>query len=83
MYRIVIVDDFYIEREIAKSAITDAGLDLLLVGEYPNAIEALKNLEDDCPEIILVDVEMPGMSGIEFVQIVKEKFPAIRPIFFS
>ena len=83
MYRIVIVDDFYIEREIAKSAINDAGLPLTIAGEYQSAKEALENLEEDSPDIVLVDVEMPGMSGIEFVGLAKAKLPSIRPIFFS
>jgi len=83
VYRIVIVDDFYIEREIAKSAINDAGLQLTIAGEYQSAKEALENLEEDCPDIVLVDVEMPGMSGIEFVGLAKAKLPSIRPIFFS
>jgi DNA-binding NarL/FixJ family response regulator len=38
----------------------------------------LENCEKDTPEIILMDIEMPGISGIEATQLVKSKFPDVE-----
>ncbi len=83
MYRILIVDDFHIEREIAKAAIEKARLPVVIAGEYSNAPDALKYLDRDCPDILLVDVEMPAMSGIELVKAARERQPGLRSVFFS
>lgn len=83
MYRIIIVDDFHIEREIAKAAIEGSKLPLVIAGEYSNGLDALKYLERDCPDIMLVDVEMPAMSGIELVKAARGKLPNLRSVFFS
>ncbi|MFD2330434.1 response regulator [Cohnella sp. GCM10020058] len=83
MLSLLIVDDFEVEREEAIEIIEEAGLPVRIFGEATNGKEALRMLESQQPDIMLVDVEMPLMNGIEMAKIVKEKYPAIKMIFFS
>ena len=48
--------------------------ELLFVNAYPNAKNILENTRRDKPDVILMDIQMPGISGIEAVQLVKNKY---------
>ena len=48
------------------------------VGAYPDCTDILKHVALMEPDVILMDIEMPGISGIEAVKLVKEKFPVIK-----
>jgi two-component system, NarL family, response regulator LiaR len=48
------------------------------VNAYPNAKEILENTRKDKPEVLLMDIQMPGISGIEAVQLVKRQYPQIQ-----
>lgn len=52
--------------------------DFECVGAYPNCNNLLKNIAAAKPDVILMDIEMPGMNGIEAVAMIKEKFPGIK-----
>lgn len=67
LLKCIIVDDDPVQRELLKSCVEKVG-DLKLVGSYPNAIEARLALEKRDVDLILLDVEMPEMTGIEFLQ---------------
>lgn len=44
---------------------------------YSTAEEALEQITDDRPDVILMDFKLPGMSGIECTRVIKERFPDI------
>lgn len=50
------------------------------VGAYDNAADLLFKIRKSNPEVVLMDIEMPGISGIEAVIILKENFPDIHVI---
>ncbi len=50
---------------------------LKCVGAYGSVESALKELDQNIPEVLLMDIGLPGMSGIEGVKIVKTKYPAV------
>jgi DNA-binding NtrC family response regulator len=74
MMKIMIVDDeIYFATNIAKLLrVNNEGMDVLAV--Y-SAEEALKQLENSLYDIVVTDVRMAKMNGIEFIEAVKQKWP--------
>lgn len=63
--RVLVVDDEAPARERLRSLLTDIGGDLEVAGEATNGEEALRLSVDLTPDVVLLDVRMPGMDGIE------------------
>lgn len=70
--RIVIVDDHGIVREGLRTLLGDEPI-IEIVGEAENADDALAIVEDLTPDIVLMDVALPGRDGIEAASLLKEK----------
>lgn len=47
-------------------------------GVYEDCRDLLKNIEDTKPEVVLMDIQMPGINGIEAVIILREKYPELK-----
>jgi DNA-binding NarL/FixJ family response regulator len=54
--------------------------DFALAGTYSNATEILNDVAHDRPDVILMDIDMPGISGIEALSLVKKNHPNIKVI---
>ena len=48
------------------------------VGAYEDCLDLLENVSKDKPDVVLMDIQMPGISGIEAVGMLKEKYPDIK-----
>jgi DNA-binding NarL/FixJ family response regulator len=48
------------------------------VGAYENCMQMIKQVQESKPDVILMDIQMPGMNGIEAVTILREKFPYLK-----
>ncbi len=48
------------------------------VGAFPNCNNLLKNISHAKPDVILMDIEMPGINGIEAVALIKEEYPEMK-----
>lgn len=48
------------------------------VGAFPNCDKLIQNLKESKPDVVLMDIEMPGLSGIEAIKILKENFPEVK-----
>ena len=62
--RALIVDDEALARRGLALRLADHG-DVQLVGQYDNAGAALNNIDADRPDVLFLDIEMPGLSGLE------------------
>ena len=66
--RALIVDDSSVMRKIVERSLRQAGMDLKQVLEAGNGAEALTVLQDNPVDLILCDINMPVMDGLEFVK---------------
>jgi len=66
--KILIVDDSAVMRKIVERALRQAGLDLGEVLETSNGAEALVEVQKGSLDIILSDINMPVMDGLEFLK---------------
>jgi two-component system chemotaxis response regulator CheY len=70
--RALIVDDSSVMRKIVERSLRQAGIDLSVVKEASNGAEALGILAQESVDLILCDINMPVMDGLEFVKQLKE-----------
>ncbi|MBZ5666887.1 MAG: response regulator [Acidobacteriia bacterium] len=66
--RALIVDDSSVMRKIIERSLRQAGIDLEKVSEAGNGAEALVALQSNVVDLILCDINMPVMDGLEFVR---------------
>ena len=79
MTNVWIIDDEESIRTICISALED----LFNVESFSSASEALLALNSNKPDLIITDIKMPGMSGLEFLNKVSEKFPDLPTIIIT
>jgi DNA-binding NarL/FixJ family response regulator len=64
-------------RESLKQLI-NAEEDMVCTGAFADANKLILNMDKSNPHVVMMDITMPGLSGIEAVQIIKEKYPHIH-----
>ena len=67
MLRMLIVDDERAIREALRIFLDWDSLGIEIIGLYKNGAEAFDAMLDDYPDIVLTDVMMPGLNGIELI----------------
>ena len=77
--RIEIVEDNDVVRDGLQLLINSMS-DHTVVGAYDSCEKAIKNINHDQPEVILMDLDLPGMNGIEGIQRIKKTHPDINII---
>ncbi|MFS0560420.1 response regulator transcription factor [Terribacillus sp. 179-K 1B1 HS] len=81
-HKILIVDDHLVVREGLK-LLVDLNDDFETIGEAENGKEAVKLAGELTPDIILMDLYMPEMTGLEAIKEIKLKYPAIPVIILT
>lgn len=82
LMKLIIADDEYIIREgIASIPWDNYGIEVAGIAE--NGIEALDIVKNTNADIVLTDIRMPGLSGIELIKILKQEFPHIKSILLT
>ncbi len=74
--RALIVDDSSVMRKIVERALRQAGLESLVVFEAGNGSEGLDVLKARTVDLILSDINMPAMDGLEFLRQIRLQKPA-------
>ena len=72
MIRISVYEDNELLRE-TLALIFSATPDLRLIGQYANALDVVKSVVHDQPDVILMDIDMPGRTGIEAVRLIRQQ----------
>jgi two-component system, NarL family, nitrate/nitrite response regulator NarL len=75
--RVFIYDDSEVRRQSLK-ALLELTPDFEYCGEAPDCTDLLNDMENCHPDVVLMDINMPGVNGIEGLKMLKKNFPAIR-----
>ncbi|MCG7340343.1 response regulator transcription factor [Staphylococcus sp. ACRSN] len=78
MYRIILVDDHHIVRQGLEFLLSTVD-DIEVVGGFSDGRSFLNYLKDNpLPDIVLLDLVMPEMNGIEITEIMKQQYPDVK-----
>lgn len=83
MYTVVFADDEIELRQAILQRIDWAGLGFSVVADAENGVEALEAVEQYEPDLLITDIRMPLMTGIELARRVREVCPATQIVFLS
>jgi DNA-binding NarL/FixJ family response regulator len=79
--RIILTEDHQILRDGVKALI--ASDNIKITGEASSGAELWKLLETTQPDIVLMDISLPDISGIELTRLISERYPAIKVLILS
>lgn len=83
MIKVMIVDDELVFRKVISKILSSGEMDTTVIGCYDNAVSALEAMVEDVPDILITDVKMPVVSGIELIGRAKEMYPFIQCVILS
>jgi two-component system response regulator YesN len=83
MIKIAVVDDEIIFRQYLRTTIDWTSYGFQICFEEKNGLDALEQVEIHKPDIILSDINMPFMDGLEFATKIKEKYPEIITVLIT
>jgi YesN/AraC family two-component response regulator len=82
MINILLVDDQALLCEVLKTWL-DVEQDITVLGVAHDGQEAIAKVEEFQPDIVLMDIDMPQMDGLQATKIISQRFPKVRVIFLS
>lgn len=82
MIKAMIVDDHIMVRESIKYLLEKDG-SITVVDEAGDGIDCIEKLKNINPDILLLDINMPNMNGIEVLKTIKEKYKSIKILLFT
>jgi len=80
--KIILIDDHQIVRDGIKSLLSDND-NIEIIGEAKDAYELFELLKSQLPDVVLLDISLPTMSGIEVSKILSADFPQIKILMLS
>jgi len=81
-YRIMLADDHVMVRDGIKRIIQEDAK-LTVVEETGDGVELMHLLEETTPDMVVLDISMPGLRGLEAVKIIKELYPTIKVLILT
>ncbi|MEK4512565.1 response regulator [Paenibacillus anaericanus] len=83
MWQVLIMDDEKIIRKGLLKYIQESRLPFEVSGEARNAAEALSLIEQSKPDVLLADINMPGLNGLDLIQLVMSRYPEMVVVIIS
>jgi DNA-binding NarL/FixJ family response regulator len=80
--KVLVVDDHLLSRKGIVSILSAHGM-FEIIGEATNGQEALEKARELMPDLILMDIRMPGGSGLEATRLIKEEMPYVKIVILS
>ncbi len=80
--RVLLADDHLILREGIRSLLQKVR-DIEVVGEAGDGVEAVARVEQLLPDVVLMDITMPGLNGLEATQQIKQKYPQVKVLILT
>ena len=82
IHKLVIVDDAPFIREMVRHLVTQES-SLKVVGEASEGEEAIEVVRQTHPDVVLIDIVMPNMNGLDAAQLISREFPEMKFIICS
>jgi two-component system response regulator YesN len=82
-YKILIVDDETIERKVIRHILSIQGDKSILVEEAENGIDAVEQAKVFQPDVIIMDIQMPGLNGLEAISRIKAMMPQVSIVILT
>ncbi len=80
--RVVLADDHAVVRKGIREFLEESG-DIRVVAEAADGAEAVALVAEHAPDVAVLDVQMPGLTGIEATRRIKAEFPAVRVLILT
>lgn len=80
--RVVVFDDNDTLRDSIAMLLAETK-DLELAGSYAHCLDVVENLRETQPDVVIMDIDMPGMNGIEGVKLIRRNCPAVQILMFT
>jgi two-component system, NarL family, response regulator YdfI len=81
--RVVVVDDHQIVRDGLRLILQIEGKDMEMVGDASDGATALRLIEETQPDVVLMDLRMPGMDGLEAITQIRAHWPHIAVVILT
>ena len=82
MIKLLLVDDHDLVRTAIARTLSDSS-DLNVVGEASSGEQAYNMVRDLLPDVVLMDIRMPGIGGLEATRKIKQRFPEVKILALS
>lgn len=83
MYKLIFADDEQVVRNSIMKIINWEECGFTVTACCENGREVIEKVEKDCPDVIITDIKMPFMDGVELASIVRSKHPTVKIVFLT
>ncbi len=82
-YKVFLVEDEIVARESIRDNVDWAAMGFIFCGEASDGEVALPQIEVARPDVVITDIKMPFMDGLQLSKIIRERMPAVKIIILS
>jgi len=80
--KVMIADDHAVVREGLRNLLKEQE-DMEVIAEVSDGMQAVKKVKSACPDVALIDIQMPNLNGLEAVSLIKEAVPETQVVLLS